>query len=157
MPSTPLEEMQQREKKMTTMESIKNLEEECAKLYEESTQVWTQLAEDVELQGPGKNLQAALEEVQKFKEMMITLPPIELMAAKVESRKLYLDINQIRVEQQACTQNIETLQEEVFWVTQEILADAQGITKQAVQESVEKLKTHIIAERWREFCSRKHT
>jgi hypothetical protein len=43
MPSTPLEEREQREKKLTTtMESIKSLEE-CANLYEENTQVWIQL------------------------------------------------------------------------------------------------------------------
>jgi predicted nucleic acid-binding Zn-ribbon protein len=47
MPSTPLEEREKREKTTTTIvESIKSLEEECAKLYEESTQVWTQLTED---------------------------------------------------------------------------------------------------------------
>jgi hypothetical protein len=40
-PATPPKEMEQREKTvMMTVESIKILEE-CAKLYEESTQVWT--------------------------------------------------------------------------------------------------------------------
>jgi hypothetical protein len=102
MPSTPPEEREQREKTtMTTMESIKSLEEECAKLYEESTQVWTQLTEDAELQGIGQKLQAALEEAQNFKETMSTLPPTEKMVAITENRKLYLDINQIRAEQQA--------------------------------------------------------
>jgi hypothetical protein len=43
-PSTPPEEREQREKIVTkTMESIKSLVEECAKLYEKRTQVWTQL------------------------------------------------------------------------------------------------------------------
>ena len=59
---------------MKIVETINILEEECAKLYEESTQVWTWLTEDVELQGMGKNLQVALEEAQKFKETMNTLP-----------------------------------------------------------------------------------
>jgi hypothetical protein len=146
MPSTPPEEREKREKTtMTTVESIKSLEEECAKLYEESTQVWTQLTEDAELQGIEKKLQVALEKVQKFKETMSTLPPTENMVAIMENRKLYLDINQMRAEQQAHTQNIETLQEEAFLVTEE-LAVAQGIVKQAVQESAEKLKTHITVE-----------
>jgi hypothetical protein len=44
MPSTPLEGREQREKiVMKIVESIKSLEKECAKLYKESTQVWTQL------------------------------------------------------------------------------------------------------------------
>jgi hypothetical protein len=48
-PSTPPKE---REKTtMKTMEGVKSLEEECAKLYEEKTQVWTQLTEYAELQG----------------------------------------------------------------------------------------------------------
>jgi uncharacterized phage infection (PIP) family protein YhgE len=43
-PSTPLEERKQREKTtMTTVERIKSLDEECVKLYEETTQVWNQL------------------------------------------------------------------------------------------------------------------
>jgi hypothetical protein len=51
IPSTPPKEREQREKTVTmTVESIKSLEEECAKLYDKSTQVWMQLTEDAELQ-----------------------------------------------------------------------------------------------------------
>jgi len=51
IPSMPPKEIQQREKTVvTTVESIKILEEECMKLYEERTQVWTQLLENAELQ-----------------------------------------------------------------------------------------------------------
>jgi N-glycosylase/DNA lyase len=44
-PSTPPEERDQREKTVSTaVESIKTLEEECAKLYEDNTKVWNQLS-----------------------------------------------------------------------------------------------------------------
>jgi hypothetical protein len=65
--------------------------------------------------------------------MMSTLPPIEKMVAITENRKLYLDINQMRAEQKARTWKIETLQEEVFRVIEE-LAVMQGIVKQTVQD-----------------------
>jgi hypothetical protein len=75
-PSTPPEEREQWEKTtMTTMESIKSLDEECTKLYEESTQVWTQLLENAELQALEQRLQTVQEKAQKFKETMNTLPP----------------------------------------------------------------------------------
>jgi hypothetical protein len=49
--STPPKEREKREKKkMTTMERIRSLDEEYTKVYEESTQVWTQLLETAELQ-----------------------------------------------------------------------------------------------------------
>jgi hypothetical protein len=50
-PSTPLEEREQWEKScVTTIESIRSLDEEFPKLYEESTEVWNQFLENVELQ-----------------------------------------------------------------------------------------------------------
>jgi hypothetical protein len=58
-----------------------------------------------------------MEETQKFKYTMRTLPPVEKMDAIAKNRNLYLDMNQIRVEQQNHAQNIETLQEEAFMVT----------------------------------------
>jgi hypothetical protein len=61
------------------------------------------------LEGIGKKLQDVLEEAQKFKEMMSTLPPAEKTTTIVENRKLYLDINQIRAKKQTCAQNIDTL------------------------------------------------
>jgi hypothetical protein len=61
--STPPEEREQWEKTtMTTMESIRSLDEECTKLYEESTQVWTQLLEDAELQAIEQRLQLCIGE-----------------------------------------------------------------------------------------------
>jgi hypothetical protein len=60
IPGTPPEEREKREKMVnTTVENIKSLEVECAKLCEESTKVWTRLTEDVELQEIGKKIQAA--------------------------------------------------------------------------------------------------
>jgi hypothetical protein len=97
------------------------------------------------LQEIGKNLQDVLEEVQKFKEMMSTLPPTKNMVAIIENRNLYLDINQIRVEQQDLAQNVEMLQEEVFQVTDQ-LDSMQGIVKWVVQENAKKMKTHITTE-----------
>jgi hypothetical protein len=72
------------------------------------------------------------------------------MVAIVENRQLYLEINQIRVEQQNLAQNLEPLQEEAFQVTEE-LAAAQGIVKQAVQDNAEKLKTPITMRQQRGF------
>jgi hypothetical protein len=40
---------------------------------------------------------------------MSTLPLVENMTAIIENRQLYLDMSQLRVEQQACAQKIETL------------------------------------------------
>jgi hypothetical protein len=46
-PSTPPEEREKREKTIVmTVESIKSMDEECVKLYEGSTQVWTVLLEN---------------------------------------------------------------------------------------------------------------
>jgi hypothetical protein len=106
-PSTPPEEREKREKMMTTtIENIRSLEAECAKLYEESTKVWTQLTEDVELQEIGQKLQVVQDKAQKFKEVMSTLPPTEKMETIAENRKLYSEMNQMRVEQAgSCTKD----------------------------------------------------
>jgi predicted nucleic acid-binding Zn-ribbon protein len=49
-PGTPPEEKAQRERTtMTSVASIKSLDEECTKLCEESTQIWTNLMEDPEM------------------------------------------------------------------------------------------------------------
>jgi hypothetical protein len=46
-PGTPPEEREQRENiAMTTIERIRSLDGECENLYEESTQVWTQLLDN---------------------------------------------------------------------------------------------------------------
>jgi hypothetical protein len=156
IPSTPPEEREKREKKMTTtIENIKSMEAECAKLYEESMGVWTQLTEDMELQEIGRSYKLA-GQGQKFKEVMSTLPPTEMMETMEENRKLYSEMNQMRVQQQAHAQKIETLQEEAYKVTTEV-AVVQGMVKQEVQESAEKLKTHITAEMDRGNCATGNT
>ena len=73
----------------TTVENIRSMEAECADLYEESTKVWTKLIEDVELQEIGQKLQVVHDNAQKFKEVMSTLPPIELVTKMKKNRKLY--------------------------------------------------------------------
>jgi hypothetical protein len=61
-PRTPPEEKVERERtSMTVVASIKTLEEECTKLCEESTQIWTNLMEDPEM----KVLEARLRDVQE--------------------------------------------------------------------------------------------
>jgi hypothetical protein len=47
-PRTPPEERDQREKTISTIvEGIRTLEEECAKLFNDSTEVWNHILEDV--------------------------------------------------------------------------------------------------------------
>jgi predicted nucleic acid-binding Zn-ribbon protein len=47
MPGTTPEEKEERERNlMTAVASIKRLEEECANLCEESTQIWTNMMDD---------------------------------------------------------------------------------------------------------------
>jgi hypothetical protein len=122
-PSTPLEEREKREKtSLMTVESIKSLDEECVKLYEESTQVWTQLLENAEIQVLEQRLQTMQEKAQKIKDTMNTLPPKERMTAIIENRQLNQEINQIRMEQQNLAQKLEPLQEEAFRVTKELVA-----------------------------------
>lgn len=78
---------------MTTVESIRSLDEECTNLSEESTQVWSHLMEDAKLQAIEHRLQAMQEKVQEFKEIINTLPTTKQMTAIVENRPLYLEIN----------------------------------------------------------------
>jgi predicted nucleic acid-binding Zn-ribbon protein len=75
---------------------------------------------------------------------MGTLPPAEVVTTMDENRKLYSEMNQLRVEQQACMQNIEVLQEESYRVTM-ALAATRGIVKQEVEESVEKMQAQVTA------------
>jgi hypothetical protein len=57
-PRTPLEEREKRgNMEKTTIQNIKSIEAECAKLYGESMKVWNQLIEYEDLQEIGKNLQ----------------------------------------------------------------------------------------------------
>ena len=54
-------------------------------------------------------------------------------------------MNQLRAKQQSLTHKTETLQEKSYKVVVELVA-TQGLVKNIVQESVEKVNTHIIAE-----------
>jgi hypothetical protein len=116
----------------------------CSDLYK-TMGVWTQLSEDKEQQEISQKIQAVQEKAQKFKEVMGTLPPAEVVTMMNENRKLYSEMNQLRVEQQARAQQIEVLQDEAYRVTT-TLATTQGIIKQEVDESVEKMQAQITAE-----------
>jgi hypothetical protein len=71
------------------VERIKNLEVECAQLYTETMGIWTQLSEDKEQQEINQKIQVAQEKAQKFKAVMGTLPPAEVVTTMDENRKLY--------------------------------------------------------------------
>jgi DNA repair exonuclease SbcCD ATPase subunit len=90
-PSTPLEEREKREQRLTTIvESINNLEVECAHLYTKTMGIWTQLSEYREQQEIIQKIQVALGKgAQKFKAVMGTLPPTEVVTTMDENRKLY--------------------------------------------------------------------
>jgi hypothetical protein len=116
------------------------------KIYAESMRVWTQLTEDTKLQELGKKLQMMQDKAQKFKEVIPTLPPAEMMTMQWQKiGKLYSEMNQMRVQQQAHAQKIEALQEEVFRIAGELVV-VQGVARKATQENEEKLKTHITTE-----------
>jgi hypothetical protein len=128
----------------TSIENIKSMEVECAKLYAESTRVWTQPTKDVELQNTGHKIHAAQDKAQMFIELMITLPLAEGVTTMAENMKLYSEINHLRAKQQARVKNIEVLQEEVYKVIVE-LATTQGKVKQVATETAKKLKMHLTA------------
>jgi len=73
----------------TIVERIKNLEVECAQLYEKTTSVWTQLTEDMELQEISQKIQVVQEKVHKFKAVMGTLPPAEVVIEIDNNMNLY--------------------------------------------------------------------
>jgi hypothetical protein len=51
---------------MKTFTNIKKVEEECAKIYEESTQIWIDLVEDPEMKVVEAKLREAQEKAQKY-------------------------------------------------------------------------------------------
>jgi hypothetical protein len=73
---------------------------------------------------------------------MGTLPPTEVVTVTNENRKLYLEMKQLRVDNQSHAQQLELLQEEAYRVTT-TLATTQGIIKQTTAEGVKKMQTHI--------------
>jgi hypothetical protein len=80
----------------TSIEKIKNMEVECAKLYAETTGVWMQLTEDVELQEIIQKIHTAQDKAEKFKAIIITLPPTEVVTVMDENKKLYFKINHLK-------------------------------------------------------------
>jgi hypothetical protein len=67
-------ESREREKRVAMkVESMKSMDEECVKIYEESTQVWTTLMEIPKIKASDHKLHNSQEKVQKIKYMMSTL------------------------------------------------------------------------------------
>jgi hypothetical protein len=64
---------------MTVVDNIKKVEEECAKLYEESAQVWIDMVEYLEIQVVEEKLREVQEKAHKSFESINTLPPAERM------------------------------------------------------------------------------
>jgi hypothetical protein len=63
-PGTPPEEKEQRDKTtITSVASIKSLGEECVRLCEESTWIWTQLTVNPELKEIEERVRSAQEKV----------------------------------------------------------------------------------------------
>jgi hypothetical protein len=66
-PRTPPKKKAQRERTvMTSVASIKSLKEECAKLCEETRQIWTNLMEDLEMKVVGARLRDAQEKRRRI-------------------------------------------------------------------------------------------
>ena len=60
---------------MTTVANMKRVQEECANLCEESTQIWTELVDDPEMKAVEAHLREAQERAHQALEKMTTLPP----------------------------------------------------------------------------------
>jgi hypothetical protein len=89
---------------MTSVASIKRLDEECVKLCEESMQIWTNMMEDPEMKVVEARLRDVQEKAQKALENISMLPPAECMMAILENRQSYTEIEQIRDQQKILQQ-----------------------------------------------------
>jgi hypothetical protein len=73
-------EKEQRDKiSITSIAIIKSLSEECARLCQESTLIWTQLTLNLKLKEIEERVISAQEKVHKASEIINTLPPVEHM------------------------------------------------------------------------------
>jgi hypothetical protein len=96
----------------------------------------------VELQEIDQKIHASQNKAQKFKEIMSTLPLIDVVTTMAENKNIYLEINQLRIEQHACAQKIEVLQEESYKVTMDF-SSTQGMVKHVSHETAKNLKTPL--------------
>jgi hypothetical protein len=125
---------------MTAVENIKRLEEECAKLCEESAHIWTNLMDDLEMKVLEDKLINAQEKKQKALENISMLPPTECMTTILAQRKSYNEIEKIRDQHKILQQCLVSLQDEEIRVIGE-LAASHGKIKQTMHDSEEKLMT----------------
>jgi hypothetical protein len=72
---------------MTIVANIKKVEEEFAKLCEESAQIWTDLVEYLEMKAMEVKLREAQEKAQETSKRINTLPPAERMTTILLQRK----------------------------------------------------------------------
>jgi hypothetical protein len=96
-PGTLPEERAGRERSaMTAVANIKKLDKECAKLCEESVQIWTNIMEDPEMNVVEARLWDVQEKAQKTSKSIKTLSSIERMATILAQRQSYNEIKKIQ-------------------------------------------------------------
>jgi hypothetical protein len=87
---TPPEKKEQRERTtITSVASINNMDKECAKLCEESTQIWTKLMEDSTMKAIEERLRNAREKAQKAMDNINALLPSERITTILVNRQSY--------------------------------------------------------------------
>jgi hypothetical protein len=125
---------------MTSFVSIKRINEECTKLCEEGTQIWTNLMEDPKMKAVEGRLRDAQEKVHKASENISRVPLAERLTTILGSMQSYTKIKEIREQQKVLQQRLVPLQEESLRVIGE-LAVAHSTVKQATHYNEEKLTT----------------
>ena len=70
-------------------------------------------------------------------EMVFTFTLVEIITNMLENKQLFLDVNQLREEQQHITRKLEPLPEEVLQITYDIRGTRATI-KQTVQKNEER-------------------
>jgi hypothetical protein len=90
----------------TSVEKIKILEQECIKMCDEGTHIWTELTNNPELQALEEKIRTMQEQVHQATERVNTLPPTERMTTLLANRKLYSAVEQMKEEQWKITQEL---------------------------------------------------
>jgi hypothetical protein len=113
----------------TTVANIKKVEGECAKLYEESAQDMDRVGRRPEMKVVEAHLREAQERAHQASEKIMTLPPTERMTTILAQRQSYMEVENMRDQQNILQQRLGPLQEEAVRVIGE-LATVQGKVKQ---------------------------
>jgi hypothetical protein len=96
---------------MKIVANIKKIEEECAKLCEESVQIWTDLVEDPNLKVIEAKLREAQEREQQASERTTTLPPAEHRTTILAQKQSYLEVEKMRDQHKILQQHLGLMQE----------------------------------------------